>query len=110
LAMRHERILEGTGAGTWEWNLQTGETRFNERWAEMLGYTLADLHPLVPETSQKLMHPDDNRRILEAIRQHLRGQTERIDMEVRMRHRDGHWVWTQDCGRVMTWTADGRAE
>ena len=110
LAMRHERILEGTGAGTWEWNLQTGETRFNERWAEMLGYTLADLYPLVPETSQKLMHPDDSRRVLEAIRQHLRGQSERVDMEVRMRHRDGHWVWTQDCGRVMTWTADGRAE
>ena len=38
-------IIEGTGAGTWEWNVQTGETRFNERWAEMLGYRLDEIAP-----------------------------------------------------------------
>lgn len=28
-------ILEGTNVGTWEWNIQTGETIFNERWANL---------------------------------------------------------------------------
>lgn len=110
LAMRYERILEGTGAGTWEWNLQTGETHFNERWAQMLGYSLEELGPLAPDTSQKLLHPDDVEPVLNAIRQHLRGESAFYEMEVRMRHRDGYWVWTRDCGRVMTWTADGKAE
>ncbi len=27
---RQESIIEGTGAATWEWNVQTGETVFNE--------------------------------------------------------------------------------
>lgn len=27
-------IIEGTHIGTWEWNVQTGQTVFNERWAE----------------------------------------------------------------------------
>lgn len=27
-------IIWGTDVGTWEWNVLTGETRFNERWAE----------------------------------------------------------------------------
>ena len=42
-AMRMSHILSGMGAGTWEWNVQTGETRFNERWAEIIGYTLEEL-------------------------------------------------------------------
>jgi PAS domain-containing protein len=32
-------VLEGTNAGTFEWNVQTGKTLYNERWAEILGYT-----------------------------------------------------------------------
>jgi CheY-like chemotaxis protein len=38
-------IIEGTHAGTWEWNVQTGETVFNERWAQIVGYTLDELKP-----------------------------------------------------------------
>ena len=29
---RLHNVIEGTGVGTWEWNVQTGEVRFNERW------------------------------------------------------------------------------
>ncbi|MCP5120745.1 MAG: PAS domain S-box protein, partial [bacterium] len=36
-------ILEGTNVGTWEWNVQTGETTLNERWAEIIGYTLEEI-------------------------------------------------------------------
>src|ERR1700722_5742946 len=39
-------IIEGTHAGTWEWNIQTGETRFNEQWAQIIGYTLEELEPV----------------------------------------------------------------
>ncbi|WP_092012228.1 diguanylate cyclase [Marinobacter daqiaonensis] len=34
-------INDGTLAGTWEWNLGTGEVIINNRWAEMLGYTMS---------------------------------------------------------------------
>jgi len=39
-------ILEGTNVGTWEWNIQTGERIYNERWAEIIGYTLEELAPI----------------------------------------------------------------
>ena len=53
------RILEAADLGTWEWEVQTGETRFNERCAEMLGYSLAELEPVSIETWEKFVHPED---------------------------------------------------
>lgn len=37
---RLEAIIDGTCAGTWEWNVQTGQNVINERWAEIVGYSL----------------------------------------------------------------------
>jgi PAS domain-containing protein len=34
---RAARILEGTNAGTWDWNIPTGELVINARWAEIMG-------------------------------------------------------------------------
>ena len=55
---RLEGVLEGTQAGTWEWNVQTGETVFNERWAEIIGYTLKELVPVSIDTWISNTHPD----------------------------------------------------
>ncbi len=52
-------IIDGTAAGTWEWNVQTGEMRVNARWAEIVGYRLEELEPVCQKTFLKLVHPDD---------------------------------------------------
>ena len=60
--MEQERlryIIDGTRAGTWQWNVQTGDIVFNERWAEIIGYTLAELMPTTLQTWENLAHPDD---------------------------------------------------
>jgi len=100
-------ILEGTQAGTWEWNVQTSEVRFNEQWAAIAGHTLDALRPLSLQTWIDLVHPDDLHQSNELLRRHLAGEDAAYECEVRMRHRDGHWVWILSRGRVMTWTADG---
>ena len=53
------RIIENANLGTWEWNIQTGETVFNDQWAEIVGYTLEELSPVSIETWEKLSHPND---------------------------------------------------
>ncbi len=40
---KYKTFIESSNIGTWEWNVQTGETKFNERWAEIVGYKLSDL-------------------------------------------------------------------
>ncbi|WP_226389759.1 PAS domain S-box protein [Penaeicola halotolerans] len=105
---RYKSVIEGTNVGTWEWNVQTGETIFNERWAEIVGYTLEELAPISIETWLKLAHPDDLKISEKKLQACFDKTAEYYDCECRMRHKDGHWVWVQDRGKVFIWTNDGK--
>jgi PAS domain S-box-containing protein len=100
---RLQSILDGTHVGTWEWNVQTGATVFNDRWASMLGYTLDELQPISIETWLRLAHPDDLQHSNALLQQHFANGEGFYDCESRMRHKDGHWIWVHDRGKVATW-------
>lgn len=107
---RVENIIRGTNAGTWEWNVQTGATIYNETWAEIIGYRLEELEPVSIETWVKFTHPDDLKVSNKLLQKCFRGESEYYECECRMKHKDGHWVWVLDRGKVMTWTYDGKPE
>ncbi len=104
---RLSAIIEGTNAGTWEWNVQTGALRVNECWAEMLGYTLAELWPLTVKTFQKFVHPNDYRVLESLLEEHFTGKTEYYEAEFRMRHKNGSWTWVMSRGKVSLWADSG---
>ena len=113
LARQKERlnyIIQGTDVGTWEWNVQTGETIFNDRWAGIVGYTLDELSPVTIETWGKLCHPDDREESERLLKLCFERKREFYDCECRMKHKDGHWVWVIDRGKVITWTDEGKPE
>jgi len=105
---RLENIIKGTNVGTWEWNIQTGETVFNERWAEIIGYTLEEIAPVSIDTWMKFAHPDDLQGSTEQLQRHFKGEIDFYDYTSRMKHKNGHWVWVLDRGKVFTWTQDGK--
>ncbi len=105
---RLQSILEGTNVGTWEWDVQTGHTRFNERWAEIIGYRLDELQPVSIDTWTRLAHPDDLQRSGELLAQHFAGTSDYYVCEARMRHKNGHWVWVLDRGKVFERDAAGQ--
>jgi two-component system, sensor histidine kinase and response regulator len=100
-------IIEGTHVGTWEWNIQTGATRFNERWAQMVGHTLAELGETTVDTWTRFAHPDDRDRAMVLVERHFSGELPAYDCEIRMRHRDGHWVWVLARGKLFGRSEDG---
>ena len=102
-------IIQGINAGTWEWNLQTGEAIVNDTWAQLIGYTLEELQPITIKTWEELIHPEDYPISSEKLVAHISGQTPLYDVEIRMRHKNGDWVWIQDTGQVITRSKDGRA-
>ncbi|OEY71345.1 PAS domain S-box protein [Salegentibacter salarius] len=105
---RFKSVIEGTNVGTWEWNVQTGETVFNERWAEILGYTLEELEPVSIETWMSLAHPEDLKESNRLLKECFQKKTEFYEFESRMKHKNGNWVWIMDRGKVFEWTQDGK--
>lgn len=108
---RHRRlqmIIEGTAAGTWEWNIRDGRMWVNERWAQIVGYTRDELAPITPETFFRLVHPDDLAQSNALLNEHMEGRSPHYDSLCRMRHKNGHWIWVQDRGRVYEWDDAGR--
>lgn len=101
-------IIEGTRAGTWEWNVQTGETVFNERWAEIIGYSLDEIGPPSIETWKKYAHPEDLEQSNELLKKHFRKERDYYEFEFRMKHKNGEWIWVLGRGKVVTWTDDDK--
>lgn len=107
---RLEAIIEGMRAGTWEWQVQTGEVRLNARWAEIVGYTLDELAPVTIQTWVDLAHPDDRAHSDALFEQHFAGELPFYECMVRMRHKKGYWIWVQDRGKLVTRDQQGRPE
>jgi diguanylate cyclase (GGDEF)-like protein/PAS domain S-box-containing protein len=101
-------IFLNNDIGLWEWNIQSGELFLNERWASIIGYTLEELEPISIHSWETLSHPDDLIRSDKSIRIHTEGLSEYYECEVRIRHKNGHWVWIQDRGKIISYTEDGK--
>lgn len=104
---RLELAMAGTLLGLWDWDMVSGQTVFNERWAEIVGYSLDELQPTTIDTWMAFAHPDDLAGSNAAIQAHISGDTDHYDVEARMRHRDGHWVWVHDRGKIVERADDG---
>jgi len=104
-ALRDERqrlawVLEATRPGIWETNLRERSMVVNERWAEILGHTLDELQPVDYQTWYSRVHPDDLPRAIDQRNRHAAGELPFYECDIRMRHKDGHWVWINTRGRV----------
>ncbi len=101
--------VEGTRMGLWDWRIDTGAVVVNELWAAMLGYTKAELEPISFETWARLCHSEDLVVARELLDAHFDKGAEFYECEIRMRHKDEHWVWILDRGKVLQRDAAGRA-
>ena len=110
LREREERLnlaIAGADLGTWDWNIATGHIDINARWAEMLGYAPNELKPHI-EMWKELVHPDDLPKVMALLNAHMVDQTPAYEIEHRLRHKSGRWVWVLDKGKVIERDAEGR--
>ncbi len=99
--------LEGSGDGVWDWNVQTGEVQFSQRWKEMIGYAEDEIDDKLEEW-EKRVHPNDLPRVKADLQAHFEGKTATYSSEHRMCCKDGEWRWILDRGKVVQRDADGR--
>ena len=105
---RLQLLLDATRLGTWEWNPQSNLTSFNDRWAQIFGWSREEIEQSPYSWSSRL-HPDDYDRVWRAVKDHLDGITPFYESQHRIRHRDGHYVYVLDRGRVIERDEHGKA-
>jgi len=105
---RFELALRGADLGLWDWNVETGDVIFNERWAKMLGYSLDEIEPHV-RGWEKLLHPDDTPRVMESLKDNLEGKTTLYEAEFRLRAKEGGWKWILARGMIFERDETGKA-
>jgi PAS domain S-box-containing protein len=91
----------GTGAGMWDWDIKANAIEINNRWADMIGYRKDELQPLTIEDWERLSHPADLETSNKLILKHFAGDLYHYQAEIRMKHKQGHWVWILNQGRVV---------
>lgn len=102
-------VVAGAELGTWRFDLRTGQIQINDRWASLIGYTRAELEPVTQATWKRLCHPDDIARMEADEVATIQAGDYFFSHELRMRHKDGHWVWILSRRRVVEVTQDGLA-
>jgi PAS domain S-box-containing protein len=102
---RLQLAIEGSGIGLWDWNIQTGAVTINDRWTEIIGYSIEELAPISFETWQQHTYPDDFQKVNLALEKYLRKEIQSYECELRMLHKSGAWIWVLSKGKVVEWDA-----
>lgn len=89
---RYALAARATNDGLWDWDLVSGRVYYGPRWYEMLGYEAKDIRPDL-DSWYDLIHNEDLPRLKSAVDAHLRAESECIEVEYRIRHKDGGWRW-----------------
>ncbi|CBS91102.1 PAS domain S-box protein [Azospirillum lipoferum] len=99
--------LDASNTGLWDWNPVTDHAYYSDRWLGMLGYAPGELPPC-GATWLGLLHEDDRDRVLAMLEEHVAGRLAVYEVEFRMRHKSGAWVWILSAGKVTERDAAGR--
>ncbi|MGE8498591.1 MAG: putative bifunctional diguanylate cyclase/phosphodiesterase [Pseudomonas sp.] len=98
--------LEASELGLWDWNLQNDEVHHSQL-KEIFGVEPEEIHGMLRDLKPRL-HPDDLPALRRALVEHMKGQSDGYQIEYRIKHAAGHWVWIEDRGRAVERDADGR--
>ncbi len=95
-----ELALEGTNMGVWEWNPETNAVTWNKTLERLMGIEPGTFGGTVSDIRERI-HPDDESYVDDRIEQALESG-KLPQTEFRMRHEDGHWLWVEIRGQVVS--------
>lgn len=98
--------LSSARQGVWEIDLRKNRSYHSATWREILGYGEGELEDSA-DLWLELIHPDDLKIVIGMDRANREGSNSFFEAEFRMRHKDGHWVWVLDRGKILERERDG---
>ena len=107
--VKAQLALEGAEMGLWNVNLKTGEFYADEGWLRILGYKSGELD-LRPGVTTEMIHPDDLEPFFSEYMKLVRGDTDRLCFELRIKNKAGQYIWVLSNGRILSRDAEGNPE
>ncbi len=105
---RYALAAAGSSGGIWDWDLLAGRIYLAPRWNELLGST-GGATVATFDDWLALVHPDDRETFVRLVELHRRGDTPVLEVELRLRHRSGSFVWVL-CRGLASRGANGEAK
>lgn len=106
---RWNTALKGANIGVFDIDLTTGLSIVSDTWRSMLGFAPdADIDAQAEWRSR--IHPDDLPAVQAADQACFDGRSERSEVEYRIRHVDGRWIWLRSDASVTERGPDGSAK
>ena len=105
---RLEVAVSAGALGLWDLDVSGGRAVYSDRWWALLGYAPDEIQ-VVEGLWKSLVHPDDESAAREGLSRLLVGKTSVYDGEVRMRHKDGRWLWIHDRANAVERDGTGAA-
>ncbi|WP_017519412.1 sensor domain-containing diguanylate cyclase [Pseudomonas nitroreducens] len=100
--------VDGSGTGIWDRHVPTGQIHYSTAWKSLLGYTEDEIGSCI-EDAYTRVHPEDLEYVQNTMRDHFEGRTEAYEVEHRLRHKDGRYLWVCSRGKVVERDAAGNA-
>lgn len=98
LQERLQLALEGAEVGLYDVDLNTGQVVYDDRFLRILGAGREQAPKTVDQWWQSI-HPDDLPSVQRIANEPLSGARNKVELEYRLRHTSGEWVWVLDRGK-----------
>ncbi len=101
--------IEVAEFGMWDWDLELDTITYNQTYLDMVGYKSFDEFSTF-DGWDNMNHPDDRQRARDMLDDYLSGKITKYECEIRVRHRDGHYIWVRDVGKIMSYDKAGKVK
>ena len=98
-------VIEGTNAGIWDWDFETGDIYWSENFYGLLGFEPGEIQARI-ETFYNLLHDEDKVIVTKALNAHLKSKSQ-YRVEARLRTKDGIYKYFECSGKAVF--EDGKA-
>ena len=102
---RYDLAVRGMSVGLWDWNVQTGELYWSDKFKEIIGID-KDFKGTYEEFSSRL-HPEDKESTEKVLFNHIENKTP-YNVEYRFRRTEGNYTWIHATGQAQ-WDESGKA-
>ncbi len=103
---RWQFALEGTGDGVWEYDFDTKEVFYSKQYKEMLGYAAEESLEQF-STTMNYVHADEKSALEQVLVDYENEAIRSHNLEYRVQHKNGHYIWILDRGMVTAYNPDG---